>query len=363
MKFVHISDLHFDIPLSSLSRIENLSDIRRLEQREALKKVIEYIKENNVDVLFISGDLYEHEYVKQSTIEYINNLFKEIPDTRIFIAPGNHDPYITNSYYSKYSWNENVYIFDGKITKISYKECDIYGIGFDDFHCNRSKIENVQIENKDRINILVMHGSLDDSKKSEEDYFNYNPINKNTLKNLRFNYVALGHIHKNNIEGNKNIIYPGSLISLGFDELGIHGMVAGEINENGLSTKLIKIDNREFKEEELNITEIISAEELIEKINSIKTEGKDLYKIILTGKRNFTVDINNLCKMINNNNILKIKDKTETGYNLNTISEQNDLRGIFVKLMLEKKENAQTQEEKEILEKAIEFGLDSLFEG
>ena len=66
MKFVHISDLHFDIPFSSLSRIENLSNIRRLEQREALKKVIEYIKENNVEVLFISGDLYEHEYVKQS---------------------------------------------------------------------------------------------------------------------------------------------------------------------------------------------------------------------------------------------------------------------------------------------------------
>ena len=35
-----------------------------------------YIKENKIEYFFISGDLYEHEYVKQSTIEYINNCFK-----------------------------------------------------------------------------------------------------------------------------------------------------------------------------------------------------------------------------------------------------------------------------------------------
>lgn len=82
MKFVHIADIHLDSVLMNLNRINNLSDIRRLEQREAIKKVIEYIKENKISYLFISGDLYEHEYVKQSTIEYINNLFKEIPETK-----------------------------------------------------------------------------------------------------------------------------------------------------------------------------------------------------------------------------------------------------------------------------------------
>jgi len=94
MKFVHIADMHFDSPFTSLGRIEGLSDIRRLEQRKIFKKIIEYIQENNIECLFISGDLYENDYVKQSTIEYINNLFKTIPNTKIFIAPGNHDPYL-----------------------------------------------------------------------------------------------------------------------------------------------------------------------------------------------------------------------------------------------------------------------------
>ena len=76
MKFVHIADIHFDSPFVNLSSKENLGEIRRLDQRKVFKKVITYIQENNIPLLFIAGDLYEHKYVKQSTIQYINNLFK-----------------------------------------------------------------------------------------------------------------------------------------------------------------------------------------------------------------------------------------------------------------------------------------------
>ena len=45
MKFVHIADMHFDSPFVNLSDKESLGDLRRLDQRKAFKKVIEYIKE------------------------------------------------------------------------------------------------------------------------------------------------------------------------------------------------------------------------------------------------------------------------------------------------------------------------------
>ena len=40
MKFIHIADMHFDSPFVNLSDKEILGDLRRLEQRKALKKVI-----------------------------------------------------------------------------------------------------------------------------------------------------------------------------------------------------------------------------------------------------------------------------------------------------------------------------------
>ena len=47
MKFVHIADMHFDCPFAGLSNIENLGDVRRLEQRKIFRKIIDYIKEKS----------------------------------------------------------------------------------------------------------------------------------------------------------------------------------------------------------------------------------------------------------------------------------------------------------------------------
>ncbi len=39
-------------------------------------------------------------------------------------------------------------------------DVDIYGFGFNDFYCNGCDIENLNIENPEKINILVIHGTL-----------------------------------------------------------------------------------------------------------------------------------------------------------------------------------------------------------
>ena len=118
MKFVHMADMHFDTPFANLSSKNNFGKKRRLDQRQILKKIINYIKENKINYFFISGDLYENEYIRKTTIEYINDLFKEIPETKIFITPGNHDPYLKNSMYNNFKWSENVKIFTSNIEKV-----------------------------------------------------------------------------------------------------------------------------------------------------------------------------------------------------------------------------------------------------
>jgi len=162
MRFVHVADMHFDAPFTTLGA-KNLGEIRRLEQRKVFSKMIEYIKAEKIPFLFISGDLYEHEYVKQSTIEYINNLFKTIEDTQIFISPGNHDPFLKNSFYNTFNWNKNVHIFKSEIETYEFPEVDIYGYGFTDFHCTNFDLDTIKIKNKEKANVLVIHGSLDAS--------------------------------------------------------------------------------------------------------------------------------------------------------------------------------------------------------
>ena len=359
MKFIHIADMHFDSPFVNLSEKDIMGDLRRLEQRKVFKKIIEYIKENNIKYFFISGDLYEHKYIKQSTIDYINKLFEEIPETNIYIAPGNHDPYTKNSYYNKYNWSKNVKIFGPKVEKIETQDANIYGYGFDDFYCSDSGIENIELERTEKPNILIIHGNIDGS--TIED-MQYNSMSKKMLEEKGFDYVALGHIHKKdyNTEENQKIVYPGSTISLGFDELGEHGMIVGDVEKNKLETQFIKLDDKQFTKRELNVDNIYSKEELIEKINEVEIEENNYVEIVLIGNRNFEINKYDVIKYILNNNIIKIKDNTKIAYNLEKLENENTLKGLFIKEMNKKLKNAETEEEKEIIEKSIEIGLASL---
>lgn len=382
MRFIHMADVHFDSPFTVLASRENLANERRLEQRKAFADTIEYIKENQIPFLFISGDLYEQKYIRKSTIEYINNLFKEIPNTQIFISPGNHDPFLINSFYNTFEWNNNVTIFNSEIKIIETEEADIYGFGFTDFYCENSQIEKINIKNKNKINILITHGSLDASKTLD---MQYNPLNSNKLKEIGFDYVALGHIHKANYEENKNnFIYPGSLISFGFDELGEHGFLDVEINKNNSEKnnlinlkinnnnseinnnnlkinkkiKFIKVDKRIFEEIKLNISEINSEEELIEKIKNIKTERQKNYKVILEGYKNIEIDLNKIQKMVLDENVLKVKDFSKVKYDIKELANQNNLKGVFINRILQKEEEGLCT--KEEAEQAIEIFINAL---
>ncbi len=353
MKFIHIADIHFDKPFTVLER-NGLSEARRLEQRQIFNKAIEYIKENNIEYLFITGDLYEHEYVRRSTIEYINDCFKQIENTSIYITPGNHDPYIKNSYYNKFNWNKNVKIFT-KLEKIEKDNINIYGYGFTDFYSKQIELPENLDENK--LNILLMHSDLNGANKEIGEY---NPILETTLTNSKFNYVALGHIHKKNTD-NLKAVYPGSLIAGGFDELEKHGMIEGNINENTkeILINFIPIDTKEFVKEELDITSIYSEEALIEKINQLSRQNNKYYEYLLCGNKNIEIDINRILKYIEDKQVIKLKDISKTQYDIEKISKEKSLKGIFVKELLGQI-NEDNSNKEEIL-RIIEIGLNAIY--
>lgn len=220
-------------------------------------------------------------------------------------------------------------------------------------------IENIQIKEKDRINILLMHANLDGSKKGEEEY---NPVSRKILQEKGFEYIALGHIHKTNcFEEKDRILYPGSMISLGFDELGVHGMIEGSIEKNSEGTKveykLIPLDEKEFEEISLDITEKNSLEEIIEAINDIP-ENNHYKKIILIGKRNFEIDLAKIRKNIINPRILKIKDQTKLQIDLEKESNNITLKGLFIKQA--KKAMEEGTLPKDQIEKALEIRTRSI---
>ena len=49
MKFVHIADLHIDSPFINLSDKDGFGDLKRLEQRKVLRKIIDSVLVDIID--------------------------------------------------------------------------------------------------------------------------------------------------------------------------------------------------------------------------------------------------------------------------------------------------------------------------
>ena len=339
MKFIHFADVHLDMPFTSLKNQKELVKRRRLEQKYVFRKTINYIKENNIDVLLIAGDLFEDRFVENDTIAYIISCLKEISNVKVYITPGNHDPLIKSSPYNTYEWPENVFIFGSEVGMDTFDDVNIYGVGFDDFEMDSDVIKDIEVEN-DKINILITHGTLDGASHK------YHDIKSQWLE--KFDYVALGHIHLPKVDGSK-IVYPGSLVAGGFDETGEHGLVYGEITKEKLITKFVKMDDTEFEVKTMDITDCTSSNEVLDKLNL-----KDsFYKIILTGIRNLDINSTKEIIMLSGKNVCEIVDNTRLDYDLENIAKQNTLKGLFTRKMLE--EIKLYPEKTEQIQKAIEY--------
>ena len=203
MKFVHIADTHFDMPFVQLKGKKSLIKKKQIEQRFAFSKVIDYIKENKIELLFFAGDLFEQKSVEEDTIHFLISSFKEIPNTKIYITPGNHDPLIKSSPYNTYDWPDNVFIFSNEVGEYEYRNVRIYGLGFTDYEMVSDEVKNIKVD-ENKINILITHATLNGNSKK------YHDIKEADLN--KFDYVALGHIHMPKVDESR-IIYPGSLTS------------------------------------------------------------------------------------------------------------------------------------------------------
>ena len=65
---------------------------------------------------------------------------------------------------------------------------------------------------------------------------------------------------------------------------------------------------------------------------NIRQNGKSIDR---NSTKNIEIDINEILKYVISKNIIKLKDKAKTEYDLEKISKEQSLRGIFVKELLE----------------------------
>lgn len=237
MRFLHISDMH----LGKLLFQQNLLEI----QIDLLNQIIDYLVDNDIDVLIMAGDIYDRSVPSNEAIEALNDFLSSLilkHHKKVLMIAGNHDSATRLSFASGLLKQEGLYIeafvqdemkpvvIDGvnfyllpffKPSYIRYLYNDESIVTYQDAFAAYMKRQKI---NLDETNILITHQFIAGNKeviKSESEAIlsvgGSEIIDVSLVK--QFDYVALGHIHAPQQISRDTIRYSGSLMRYSFDEV------------------------------------------------------------------------------------------------------------------------------------------------
>ena len=246
MKFFHLSDLHIGKQLHSY----NLKE----DQEAILSQVVEAARRLHPDAVVIAGDIYDKQVPSAEAVTVFNCFLTELsdiaPPISVLITAGNHDSARRLDYASEILDRHHIHIagvppieqgeYLKKVTfQDAYGEVDFYLLPFvkpgyvrnllDDEMEGNSYTEAVRmlLEREDidvsKRNVLVSHqfytfGGNEPQRSDSEAVVVGGLDNVDAGVLDKFDYAALGHIHRPQQIGNSRFRYCGTLLKYSVSE-------------------------------------------------------------------------------------------------------------------------------------------------
>jgi exonuclease SbcD len=283
------------------------------EQRHVFGQISEYLRTVNPEAVLIAGDIYDRAVPGVDAVRLFDDFLTDLAGTgtTVLLIAGNHDSPERLNYASRLLSRGNVFlcgVIEGGMRPVTlddeygpvnfwllpfikpsslrgyYGEAEIGGYT----DAVRAVIENSGIDFETR-NVLISHqfytgnGSEPVRSESETDFVGgLDAVDTGILS--RFDYAALGHLHRAQSVGAENIRYGGSPLKYSFSEWRHEKSVTlVDIGKKG-SLKVSELpltpkhDMREIKGaiDKLTVTEVLSGAEREDYMRVILTDADDI---------------------------------------------------------------------------------------
>lgn len=256
MKFIHTADLHIGKKLHEHSLIE--------EQKHILKQIGDLAAAHKVDAVVLAGDIYDRSVPGTEAVELLDDFLTDFATAGIpvIMVSGNHDSAVRVGFADRILEKQGIYIgaeYEGELKSVTLE--DEYGpvtfvcmpfVKPAVLGCNtlaeaveRMLSVHPMVMSLNRRYVLVTHyfvtgeqGEMPQLSDSEVD------VNVGGLDNVpadmfaMFQYVALGHIHRPQHIGSRQVYYSGSPLKYSFSEA-----------KGDKSVNLVELTDREVKVE------------------------------------------------------------------------------------------------------------------
>ncbi len=261
MKIFHCADIHLDSKIESRITPSKARQ-RREEVIDTFLELIAKAGEEEADAVIIAGDLFDNSTaVSGTTAARVLSAMGRNKNVRFFYLSGNHD---AANPFDDEVLPDNLYLIGNEFT--SY---DLGGVTI----CGTAAVNSfIPVLDKDRINILVLHGD---------------GFSREIYQNRNISYIAAGHYHeyKEFSVGGVKGCYSGCLEGRGFDECGAKGYLELNIDNGEVKHTFKKFCKRENVEVRLDMSAVTSYGETDRLVSDIAAANKNnLVKLILCGE-------------------------------------------------------------------------------
>lgn len=357
VKIIHAADFHLDSAFGGLP--EEKARQRRQESRELLDHLAALVKVEQTQLVLLAGDLFDGRQVYPETVERLQAALAAM-ECPVFIAPGNHDPYIPGSPYAAGKWPENVHIFrEGNMTAVELPElnCVVHGAAFTSSHRQSGALADFTAPKDGKIHIACLHGVVDGVDSP------YGVITREQIAASGLDYLALGHVHQCSglqKQGKSTWAYPGCPEGRGFDELGDKGVLVGTVDKGSADMRFVPMCRRRYRIIEVDVTGGTAREALEGAFSAAAAE--DICRVILTGETGEDgVDLAALERDFSGRfYALQLRDETRVARDVWGRAGEDSLRGLFLSEMRCRYDAAADEEERKKIDLAVRFGLAAL---
>ena len=342
MKLIHTADIHLDSPLVGVKNPQ----ARRHELLVALANLSEYANNNGVTAILVAGDLFDDKFATAQTVESVADIVKS-SNADWFVLRGNHGG--VTPYDRLREICPKVHFFGDEWTCYNLGNVTICGreLGRDD----TNKWTELSLD-ATRYNVLLLHGDIDDDS--------YGLIDRRVLAGSGARYVALGHRHTyaEHKFGSVRACYCGALEARGFDEIADTGFV--EIDTDANTVRFVKQAIRTVVTKRIDVTNVTSDIALQRLIaDSIAdVSPRNYLNVVFCGEQNADLHLNLIASQLLEDRFfaLRVKDETDSGIDLQSVVNEVSLRGEFVKLAMEVKDE-------KLRDEILKLGLTALSGG
>ncbi|MGX7419167.1 metallophosphoesterase family protein [Carnobacterium gallinarum] len=280
VRFIHAADLHLDSPFIGLKSLPDFLWEQIYQSTfQSFTKVVDLAIEKQVDFLCIAGDIYDSEDRSVKAQAYLRNelIRLEVAEIPVFICHGNHD-YIENLGLHL-DMPVNVVIFNEAVEThwLTTKRNERIAITSFSYHqrwIKERRIEEYPLRSSDaHYQIGMLHGS---SEGIASEHGIYAPFSLAELKSKKYDYWALGHIHKRQfLSENPLIVYSGNTQGRSSKETGAKGCELVELTENGAKHEFYETAPIKWQSKELSLKGLKNLGEVYQAIQSYLSQLKE----------------------------------------------------------------------------------------